>query len=192
MIDLQMLTAPMEDRDWSGGKIMLEPVAEAHREGMRAVFDPADPVWEIYPVNLSGDIFDASFDAILSNTAFHSFIVLLADKEVGITRFINLKLDHQALEIGGTYMAIWVRGTGVNERVKALLLERAFECGIRRVEFRVDERNTRSQAAVLKLGCMKEGVLRAERITWTGHIRDTVVFSILADEWRRASEGILK
>jgi RimJ/RimL family protein N-acetyltransferase len=51
------------------------------------------------------------------------------------------------------------------------------------VQFKVDSRNERSQAAVAKLGAVREGVLRRDRRTWTGHIRDTVVFSILDDEW---------
>ena len=63
------------------------------------------------------------------------------------------------------------------------MLARAFDCGIRRVEFRVDRRNGRSQAAMKKLGAVREGVLRADRITWTGHVRDTVLFAILKDEW---------
>jgi RimJ/RimL family protein N-acetyltransferase len=184
LIDIVNLTQPMADPQWLGGEIKLAPAVEAHREGLRSVCDPKDPVWQIYPVNLSGLYFDQSFDMMLANTGWHSFAILLNDKEVGITRLINLKLDQQALEIGGTYMAQDVRGTGLNGRVKALLLDRVFSCGVRRVEFRVDERNKRSQAAVVKLGCTKEGVLRAERITWTGHIRDTGVFSILAEEWR--------
>jgi RimJ/RimL family protein N-acetyltransferase len=62
-------------------------------------------------------------------------------------------------------------------------LRRAFACGIRRVEFRVDRRNLRSQAAMKKLGAVREGVLRADRITWTGHVRDTVLFAILKEEY---------
>ena len=64
-----------------------------------------------------------------------------------------------------------------------MMLARAFDAGIRRVEFRVDARNARSQAAMAKYGAVREGVIRADRITWTGHIRDTVLFSILRDEW---------
>ncbi len=64
------------------------------------------------------------------------------------------------------------------------MLRRAFDGGFRRVEFRVDERNKRSQAAMAKLGAVREGVMRADRITWTGHVRDTVLFSILRDEWK--------
>jgi RimJ/RimL family protein N-acetyltransferase len=66
------------------------------------------------------------------------------------------------------------------------MLSRAFGSGFRRVEFRVDARNARSQAAMAKLGAVREGVLRADRITWTGHVRDTVLFSILATEWPEA------
>jgi RimJ/RimL family protein N-acetyltransferase len=64
-----------------------------------------------------------------------------------------------------------------------MMLERASYSGIRRVEFRVDVRNARSQAAMKKLGAVREGVLRADRITWNGHVRDTALFSILKDEW---------
>jgi RimJ/RimL family protein N-acetyltransferase len=66
-----------------------------------------------------------------------------------------------------------------------MMLKRAFDCGIRRVEFRVDRRNARSQAAMKNLGAVREGVLRADRITWTGHVRDTVLFAVLRDEWPR-------
>ena len=55
--------------------------------------------------------------------------------------------------------------------------------GAVRVQFRVDTRNQRSQAAVSKLGAVREGVLRRDRLTWTGYIRDTVYFSILNSEW---------
>jgi RimJ/RimL family protein N-acetyltransferase len=63
------------------------------------------------------------------------------------------------------------------------MLERAFASGIRRVEFRVDARNAGSQAAMKKLGAVREGVMRADRITWTGYVRDTVLFAVLNDEY---------
>ena len=56
---------------------------------------------------------------------------------------------------------------------------------MRRVEYSVDRRNARSQAAMKKLGAVREGVLRADRITWTGHVRDTVLFAIVRHEWER-------
>ena len=64
-----------------------------------------------------------------------------------------------------------------------LLLGYAFERGARRVQFRVDAANARSRAAVLKLGATQEGILRNDKITWTGRTRSTVVFSVLSEEW---------
>src|SRR5205823_2448247 len=83
---------------------------------------------------------------------------------------LGIDESRQTLEIGGTYYRPHLRGTGFNRRVKDMMLARAFDCGIRRVEFRVDRRNARSQAAMKKLGAVREGVLRADRITWTGHV----------------------
>jgi RimJ/RimL family protein N-acetyltransferase len=100
-----------------------------------------------------------------------------------MSSYIGIDSARQVLEIGGTYYRPKLRGTGLNRRAKDMMLRRAFDCGIRRVEFRVDRRNNRSQAAMRKLGAVKEGVIRADRITWTGHVRDTVLFAIVKDEW---------
>ena len=98
--------------------------------------------------------------------------------------YLGIDPARAVLEIGNTYYVPKLRGTGFNRRVKDLMLARAFGCGFRRVEFRVDSRNARSQAAMAKIGGVREGVIRQDRITWTGHVRDTVLFSILADEWK--------
>jgi RimJ/RimL family protein N-acetyltransferase len=87
------------------------------------------------------------------------------------------------LEIGTTFLHPDVRGEVVNTESKLLMLGHAFDSGAVRVQFRVDVRNARSQAAVARLGALREGVLRRDRLTWTGHIRDTVYFSILDSEW---------
>ena len=97
--------------------------------------------------------------------------------------YLHLNPADNWLELGGTYMTPSVRGTGLNGRIKPLLLGRAFACGFTRVQFCIDARNIRSQKAVEKLGAVREGVLRKQRITWTGHVRDTIIYSILADEW---------
>jgi len=178
MIDIEALLAPLED-----GEIRLEQLAEVHREGLRAACAADSEIWSIYPTNMSGAGFDPVFDAIRANPDRRPFALIVDGSVIGMSGYLNFALDRQALEIGGTFMAPATRGTGLNARIKKLLLDRAFGCGIRRVEFRVDERNARSQAAVMKLGAVKEGVLRAERITWNGHVRDTGVFSILAGEW---------
>jgi RimJ/RimL family protein N-acetyltransferase len=112
-----------------------------------------------------------------------AFAILQGDAVVGMSGFLGIDPERQVLEIGNTYYVPRLRGTGFNRRVKDLMMRRAVACGFRRIEFRVDSRNGRSQAALAKIGATREGVLRADRITWTGHVRDTVLFSILANEW---------
>jgi RimJ/RimL family protein N-acetyltransferase len=82
-----------------------------------------------------------------------------------------------------------VRGTGINARVKRLMIDRAIACGFHRIEFKVDTRNGRSMAAIAKLGAVNEGILRKNLVTWTGYRRDTAVYSILAEEWQERSDG---
>ena len=135
------------------------------------------------PINFGPDGFDESIDALPSNPRNRTFVLFDGDELAGMSSFLGIDEGRQVLEIGGTYYRPHLRGTGFNRRVKDMMLDRAFDCGIRRVEFRVDSRNARSQAAMKKLGAVREGVLRADRITWTGHVRDTVLFAILKDEW---------
>ena len=170
------------------GDVALEPLAERYRAALGAACAADREIWTIYATNFGPDAFDARFDALLDHPDRRAFAVIVGDAVVGMTAFLRPDMSAQTVEIGNTYIAPVTRGTGLNGRVKRLLLDHAFACGIRRVEFRIDERNARSQAATAKLGATKEGVLRAERVTWTGHVRDTGLFSILAHEWaaRRA------
>ena len=177
LIDKAELLDPIID-----GDLVLEQMAEPHREGLRAACAADTAIWAMYPNDWLGH-FDTCFDAVLRNDGRCPFALILDGRIIGMSGYLNFALERQGVEIGNTYIVPEVRGTGVNGRIKRLLLDRAFACGIRRVEFRIDEINARSQAAVRKLGGVKEGVLRAERITWTGRVRNTGVFSILADEW---------
>jgi RimJ/RimL family protein N-acetyltransferase len=180
MLDLTSLGAPMED-----GEVRLEPLGEEHRAPLNAACAQDLDIWPIYSVSWDPDHFDESFDRVLSRSNWRCFALFSGERLVGISCFIGIDPDRQVTEIGNTYYVPDMRGTGFNGRVKDLMLTRAFGCGVRRVEFRVDARNARSQAALAKIGAVREGVLRADRITWTGHVRDTVLFSILAGEWPR-------
>lgn len=172
------LAAPMGE-----GDLRLEPLAEAHRAALKAACAEDREIWQIYATSYDPDHFDASFEALLAKPDGRSFALILGGKLVGMSSYIGIDLGRMVLEIGRTYYVPAVRGTGFNERVKALMIGRALTSGFRRIEFRVDARNKRSQAAMAKIGGVREGVLRADRITWTGHVRDTVLFSILANEW---------
>ena len=165
--------------------VRLEPLTERHREGVRAACPEDDAVWEIYPFNMSGAHFDPAFDRALANTAWVQFAALHHGAVVGFTSYLNIDTPNHTLEIGGTYFSPATRGTGFNAIAKRLMINHAFACGYTRIEFRVDARNGRSQAAVRKLGATYEGTLRKHRVTWTGHVRDTMIFGLLADEWPR-------
>ncbi|HEX9964787.1 MAG TPA: GNAT family protein [Allosphingosinicella sp.] len=180
-LDLAALGAPMREGDLS-----LDPMAEAHREALKAACAQDLDIWSIYATSYDPDRFDAAFDLIRSRPDWRCFSIFLGGEMAGMSCFLGIDRTRAVLEIGNTYYLPRLRGSGLNRRVKDLMLARAFGCGFRRVEFRVDARNTRSQAAMAKIGGVREGVMRQDRITWTGHVRDTILFSILADEWKAA------
>ena len=100
-----------------------------------------------------------------------------------MSTYFTAKAKHGGVEIGATFLHPDVRASFVNPETKLLMLGHAFNSGAVRVQFTVDTRDEHDQAAVAKLGAVKEGILRRDTHTWTGHIRDTVVFSILDSEW---------
>ena len=175
---MSSLSAPM-----TGDGIRAESLSENHREALKAACAEDLAIWQIYSMNFGPDGFDRSFDRARA-LGWIGFALFERDELAGMSNYLNIDEQRGVLEIGGTYYRPKFRGTGFNRRAKDMMLRRAFDCGYRRVEFRVDERNKRSQAAMTKLGAVREGVMRADRITWTGHVRDTVLFSILKDEWR--------
>ena len=175
------LGEPMAD-----GDVRLEQMGECHRTALKAACAEDPDIWPIYSTSWDPDHFDANFDATLARPNWRSFALFKGEALVGMSSYLGIDADRMVIEIGSTYYVPAMRGTGFNRIVKDLMLERAFACGFRRVEFRVDARNGRSQAAMAKIGAVREGVLREDRITWTGHVRDTVLFSILAREWPKA------
>lgn len=106
------------------------------------------------------------------------------DQVVGSTRFLDISLRHRHAEIGWTWLSPTVWRTRTNTECKFLLLRHAFEMlGLVRVCLKTDARNRRSQQAIERLGAVKEGILRRHRILPDGFIRDSVYYSIIAEEW---------
>jgi len=178
MIDLKRLAEPM-----TGEGCRAELFSEDYRGALKAACAEDGEIWAIYANNFGLDGFDESIDRYTSNPNNRTFVLFEGDELAGMSSYLGIDPNRQVLEIGGTYYRPHLRGTGFNSRIKDMMLSRAFDCEIRRVEFRVDRRNGRSQAAMKKLGAVREGVMRADRITWTGHVRDTVLFAILKDEY---------
>ena len=174
---IERLAEPM-----TGDGCRAEPLAEVHRDRLREACAEDLDIWEIYYISYAPEHFDASFDALLKRP-WVPFALFEGDTLVGMSCFINIDDGRQTLEIGSTYYRPAFRGMGYNARAKDMMMRHAFDRGYRRIEFRVDRRNARSQAAMKKLGAVREGVMRADRITYTGHVRDTVLFSILKEEW---------
>jgi RimJ/RimL family protein N-acetyltransferase len=102
----------------------------------------------------------------------------------GSTSFLNISNKDKRLEIGHTWIGKNFQGTGLNAKVKALLLNYAFKnLEFERVEFKTDERNATSRKALEKLGAVYEGTLRSHMLMTDGFRRNSVYYSILKNEW---------
>jgi RimJ/RimL family protein N-acetyltransferase len=102
---------------------------------------------------------------------------------VGTSSLGDVDLVNERIHLGWTMYGSRWWGTSVNPECKLLLLGHAFDCGFGRVKIQTDAVNLRSQAAIAKLGATREGVLRRHTRRADGSFRDTVVFSVLRDEW---------
>lgn len=118
---------------------------------------------------------------------------LVADGSiVGTTSLLEADVVNERVHLGSTFYAPDVWGTAVNPECKLLLLRHCFaDCGFGRVKIQTDLLNTRSQAAIDRLGAQREGVLRRHMRREDGTFRDTVVFSVLREEWPAVEAGLL-
>ena len=102
----------------------------------------------------------------------------------GSTRFYDINLPYKTIQLGYTWYGKKFHGTGLNKHCKFLLLQFAFEVlALERFELRADARNVRSIAAMKSIGCKVDGILRKNMPTVEGERRDSIVLSILKDEW---------
>lgn len=111
---------------------------------------------------------------------------------VGMTTFMNMRLENFKVEIGSTWLATNTQGTGINPEMKLLMLAYAFEvlhCNA--VELRTHEKNAQSRAAISKLGAQLDGMLRNDMVMPNGTLRNTAVYSITVDEWPAVHDGLV-
>lgn len=187
---MNLAAIPLEGRF-----VRLEPYAEPLKEEVRAALDVDPEAWGLFTRPGSGEHFEAWWNRAAEESgrgeAVNHAVRRLSDgRVVGTTSFINIRSEHRGVEIGATFYSPEVRGGVVNPEAKLLMLGHAFACGAVRVEIVTDLRNARSQAAIAKLGAVREGVLRRHKVTWTGHVRDTVVFSVIEEEWPAVRAGL--
>ncbi|WP_309573410.1 GNAT family protein [Deinococcus sp.] len=134
---------------------------------------------------------DAYYRAGLDAANQMPFVIEVGGALAGSTRYGDLRPADSGVEIGWTWLHPAHYGTGVNRRMKRLLLAHAFGgMGMERVQLKTDIRNVRSQAAIAALGAVREGTLRAHMRRPDGSMRDTVMYSITAAEWPAVKAGL--
>ena len=176
----------LEAKTLEGRFVRLEPLEPRHYEALRQACEADAEIWQLYPFDMRGNHFYVWAERTAKNVARGdaiAYAVLHKDEVVGVSLFVVIDTPNKRVEIGNTYYRPDMRGGVVNPESKLLMMQHAFDSGVRCVQLRVDALNTRSRAAVAKLGAKQDGILRQDRITWTGRTRDTVIFSILSEEW---------
>jgi N-acetyltransferase len=171
-----------------GPTLRLEPLSPDHIPGLWPHAGPEVFRWLAdLPRDETYEAFCDWMGEILSKPASLSYAMLLAStgELVGVSGYLDIRPDHRGLEIGRTWIGKAHQGSQVNPESKYLLFRHAFETlGAIRVQLKTDLRNLRSQRAVEKLGAVREGVLRKYQIRSNGEARDTVMYSVLAEEWQ--------
>lgn len=173
--------------------VTLSAPTEADEAGLRAAAD-SEETWTWYSFRADGPHFGTEFwpQYLETHAPPHEvhWVVRYQGRIVGSTCFLAVDPHHKRLEIGGTWYHADVRGTVVNPVAKRLLIQRAFDWGAQRVEWKTDARNTRSRAAIEKLGAQYEGLHRQHMRLHDGRVRDTVFYSMLPEEWPAAKEKL--
>jgi len=185
----------MEGRRWvepvtlEGSIVRLEPLSEAHVEGLAEVaFDESIWRWTlVQPTEING--LRAWVEAALANRAAGSEMAFATidqstGRPIGSTRFMSIAPEHRRLEIGWTWVAPAWQRKGANQEAKYLQLRHAFEeLGANRVEFKTDSLNEKANPALLAIGATFEGTFRNHMIMPGGRLRHSNYYSVTREEW---------
>jgi len=174
---------------FEGRLVRLEPLTREHIGPLWTV--AADPaIWQMTGTRIGSPEEARSYvETALrwqeQGTGLPFVIVHRPTGEIaGSTRYGNIVPEHKRLEIGWTWLAPKWHRTGMNRESKLLLLTYAFEVlGYNRVEIKTDVLNEKSRKALEGIGARQEGILRRHMITPAGRVRDTVYYSVIAEEW---------
>jgi RimJ/RimL family protein N-acetyltransferase len=174
----------------SGKHVRLEPLQVRHAEGLLAV-GCDERVWTHLARPKFSSLDDARDwigkaikDAESGGQIPFAILDSATGREAGTTRYLNISSPDRLVEIGWTWLGVDYWRTALNTECKYLLLRHAFETWkCVRVQLKTDLRNERSQRAIERLGAQREGVLRKYQLTQGNRHRDTVMYSIIDDEW---------
>ncbi|SEN00126.1 GNAT family N-acetyltransferase [Lihuaxuella thermophila] len=182
--------------DLEGNRVRLVPLQSHHTEALfRAGNHPEIWTYMTRPMTRLEDMENLVTEALAHQAEGTELPFVVIDKEngevIGSTRFLSISPANRSLEIGSTWYTPRVWRTRVNTECKYLLLSHCFEkLHTVRVQIKTDARNLRAQKAIERLGAVKEGILRNERILYNGYIRDAVYYSIIDEEWPRVKKRL--
>ncbi len=171
-------------------RVSLRPL-QANDDAFLLPFALHEPdTWKYSQISAAGKQGMADYinSALTAKATGKEYPFIVYDKQTktyaGSTRFYDIQLQNQTLQLGYTWYGEKFRGTGLNKHCKFLLLKFAFEgLDMKRVEFRADARNSRSIAAMKSIGCIAEGIIRSTMPLPDGTRRDSIILSILKSEW---------
>jgi len=171
-------------------RVILRPLSVADFEFLLEYSLNEPQLWEYLMVPANGKENLKKYLSVAikarKNKNEYPFIVFdrKCHKYIGSTRFYDIKLQSKTMQIGSTWYGKEFQGTGLNKHCKYLLLDYAFgEMNMERIEFRTYNCNERSIKALKSIGCKVDGILRSNSISTDGGRRDSIVFSILRNEW---------
>jgi N-acetyltransferase len=169
----------------TGAHVILEPAGDRHLADL-LVAGQDDLVWAWLPWRRPDTEADVAAMLEAERAVAYPFaqIDTASGRAVGVTTYRDVDERHRTLEIGGTWIGRpWWR-TAINTEAKLLFLGHAFDTlRANRVALKTDIRNERSQLAIARLGAVREGVLRHQYIRRDGTLRDTVMYSVIPEEW---------
>mmetsp|Transcript_10762 Transcript_10762/g.15748 ORF Transcript_10762/g.15748 Transcript_10762/m.15748 type:complete len:261 (+) Transcript_10762:61-843(+) len=170
------------EHEWT---VKLGKVKEKDYEGCyEAVQYPEIWTYIPRPPPIGREAFEPFFKDMINNKNRHAFIVREGTDIVGSTSYYDINDSHRQVEIGYTHIRPEYWRTSVNTQAKLMMLQHAFEeLHCIRVQFRTDEQNGRSRAALERIGAVYEGIRRNDRILEDGRTRNCVFYSILQEEW---------
>ena len=171
-------------------RVLLRPLQESDIQYLLSYAINEPDTWKYSGVSAHGEErIKAYIQAALNGRkAGNQYPFIVFDKQTqeyaGSTRFYDIQPDNATLQLGYTWYGEKFRGSGLNKHCKFLLLQFAFETlDMYRVEFRADARNERSIAAMKSIGCTVEGILRSAMWLEGGGRRNSIILSILKEEW---------
>jgi len=171
--------------------VLLRPLEESDVENLLEFSNNEPETWKYSLIQVDGkeNLTNYIHLALKAREKKIEYPFIVFDKKsgkyAGSTRFYDINLAFKTLQLGYTWYGKEFRGTGLNKHCKFLLLQFAFETlGMDRVEFRADNNNQHSIAAMKSIGCKVEGVLRDHMPTYNSDVRrDSIILSILRQEW---------